>query len=58
MNILKLKKKLNKILSLNTGKSLRKIEKDTERDYFLDSKEALQYGIIDEVLSKKDKVLK
>lgn len=56
--ILKLKKKLNKILSLNTGKSLRKIEKDTERDYFLDSKEALQYGIIDEVLSKKDKVLK
>lgn len=56
--ILKLKKKLNKILSLNTGKSLRKIEKNTERDYFLDSKEALQYGIIDEVLSKKDKVLK
>ena len=51
--ILKLKKKLNKILSLNTGKSLRKIEKDTERDYFLDSKEALQYGIIDEVLKNK-----
>lgn len=51
--ILKLKKKLNKILSLNTGKSLRKIEKDTERDYFLNSKEALQYGIIDEVLKNK-----
>lgn len=51
--ILKLKKKLNKILSLNTGKSLRKIEKDTERDYFLDSKEALQYGIIDDVLKNK-----
>lgn len=51
--ILKLKKKLNKILSLNTGKSLRKIEKDTERDYFLDSKEALEYGIIDEVLKNK-----
>ena len=51
--ILKLKKKLNKILSLNTGKSLRKIEKDTERDYFLDIKEALQYGIIDEVLKNK-----
>ena len=51
--ILKLKKKLNKILSLNTGKSLRKIEKDTERDYFMDSKEALKYGIIDGVLDKK-----
>lgn len=51
--ILKLKRKLNKILSLNTGKSLRKIEKDTERDYFLDSKEALKYGLIDEILDKK-----
>lgn len=51
--ILKLKKKLNKILSLNTGKSLKKIEKDTERDYFMDSKEALKYGIIDDVLKKK-----
>lgn len=51
--ILKLKKKLNKILSLNTGKSLRKVEKDTERDYFMDSKEALKYGIIDGVLDKK-----
>lgn len=51
--ILKLKKKLNKILSLNTGKDLGKIEKDTERDYFMDSDEALKYGIIDEVLNKK-----
>lgn len=51
--ILRLKKKLNKILSLNTGKSLKKIEKDTERDYFMDSKEALKYGIIDDVLKKK-----
>ena len=45
--ILKLKKKLNTILSKNTGKSLNQIEKDTERDYFMDSKEALEYGIID-----------
>lgn len=51
--ILKLKKKLNKILSLNTGKDLRKIEKDTERDYFMDSEEALEYGIVDEVLKKR-----
>jgi ATP-dependent Clp protease protease subunit len=51
--ILKLKKRLNKILSLNTGKSLRKIEKDTERDYFMDSNEALKYGVIDNILKKK-----
>lgn len=48
--ILKLKDKLNKLLSKNTGKSLSKITKDTERDYFLDSMEALEYGIIDKVL--------
>ena len=51
--ILKLKKRLNKILSLNTGQRLNKIEKDTERDNFMDSNEALDYGIIDEVLKKK-----
>ena len=51
--ILKLKKKLNTILALNTGKNIKKIEKDTERDYFMDSNEALGYGIIDEVLNKK-----
>jgi len=51
--ILKLKKKLNNILSTNTGKSLKKIEKDTERDYFMDSNEALEYGIIDDILVKR-----
>ena len=45
--IVKLKKKLNNILSKNTGKTIKKIEKDTERDYYLDSSEALEYGIID-----------
>lgn len=48
--ILKLKDKLNRILSKNTGKSLKVVEKDTERDYFLTSKEALDYGIVDEIL--------
>ena len=43
--ILKLKDKLNKILAENTGKDLKTIEIDTERDYFLDSDEALEYGI-------------
>ena len=51
--ILKLKKRLNKILSENTGKSLRKVEKDTERDYFMESNEALKYGIIDKILKKR-----
>ena len=51
--ILKLKKKLNKILSINTGKNIRTIERDTERDYFMDANEALEYGIIDEILEKK-----
>ena len=53
--IIKLKKKLNTILSKNTGKSLRKIEKDTERDHFMDSKEALLYGIIDSIKVKNGK---
>lgn len=51
--ILKLKKRLNSILSINTGKSLKQIEKDTERDYFMDAEESLKYGIIDEVLKKR-----
>ncbi|MDD3452868.1 MAG: ATP-dependent Clp protease proteolytic subunit [Bacilli bacterium] len=48
--ILKLKDKLNHILSFNTNKSLKIIEKDTERDYFLSSSEALEYGLIDKII--------
>ena len=48
--ILKLKDKLNKILSKNTNKPLEKIQNDTERDYFLDAEEAKQYGIIDKII--------
>lgn len=51
--ILKLKKRLNNILAINTGKNLKQIERDTERDYFMDADEALKYGIIDEVLKKR-----
>lgn len=51
--ILKLKGRLNRILASNTGKNIKKIEKDTERDYFMDSSEALEYGIVDSVLKKK-----
>ena len=52
--ILKLKEKLNKILAHNTGKNIKEITKDTERDYFLDSKEALEYGIVDKILDKRN----
>ena len=48
--ILKLKDKLNHILSKNTGKSLKVIEKDTERDNFMSAKEALDYKIVDQIL--------
>ena len=48
--IIKLKDKLNKILASNTGKDIKKIERDTERDYYLDSEEALEYGLVDKVL--------
>lgn len=48
--ILKLKDKLNRMLSSNTGKDLKIIEKDTERDYFLSSDEALEYGLVDKIL--------
>ena len=49
-HIIKTKKKLNKILALNTKQKLEKIEQDTERDYFLEAKEAKEYGLIDKVL--------
>jgi ATP-dependent Clp protease protease subunit len=52
-HILKTKDKLNKILSLNTGKDLDIIEKDTDRDNFMTSKEALDYGIIDKIIDSK-----
>jgi len=50
--ILKLKEKLNRILSEKTGKNIEVIDKDTERDYFMDSNEALNYGIVDKILEK------
>ena len=46
---------LNKILSENTGKSVEEIAKDTERDYILTAQEALEYGLIDEVIDVPNK---
>jgi len=50
--ILKMKDRLNKILSTHAGSSLEKIEKDTDRDYFMSAEEALKYGIIDKIIRK------
>jgi len=49
--ILKMREQLNKILAKNTGQKLEKIEKDVDRDFFMGAKEAVEYGIIDKVLS-------
>lgn len=49
-HILKIKEKLNKILASNTNKNIKTIEIDTERDNYLSSEEALQYGLIDQIL--------
>ena len=51
--ILKLRDKLNNILSHNTGKDIKIIEKDTDRDYFLSSEVAKEYGLIDKILKKE-----
>jgi len=53
--ILRLKKYLNKIMAERTGKTMRTIEKDTERDFFMSAEEAKKYGIIDEVLIRSFK---
>lgn len=52
-HILKLKDKLNAILAKNTNKPLEKIQNDTERDYFLTSDDALEYGLIDKIIEAK-----
>ena len=49
-NILKTRDRLNKIMAKNTGQTLKKIEKDVERDFFMDAEEAKEYGIVDKVL--------
>jgi len=48
--ILKTKDKINKLLAKNTGQSVKKVENDTERDYYLDANEALEYGIVDKII--------
>ena len=51
--ILRMREDLNRILASHTGQNIRKIRKDTDRDYFMSSEEAKKYGIIDKVLDKR-----
>ncbi len=51
--ILRMRNDLNKILAFHTGQNVRKIKKDTDRDYFMNAEEAKKYGIIDKVLDKR-----
>ncbi len=51
--LLKCKNKLNRILAENTGKTFEQLEADCERDHYLDAQEALEYGIVDKIYSKR-----
>ena len=53
-NILKTKKKLNEILAANTGQSVETIAEDTERDNFMSAQEALEYGLVDQIIVNHD----
>lgn len=49
-HIMKTKKLLNEMIARHTGKDLKKVEDDTERDYFMDAKTSLEYGIVDQII--------
>jgi ATP-dependent Clp protease protease subunit len=51
--MMRIKDKLNNILSENTGRELSKVVEDTERDYYLSAEEAKDYGIIDKIISER-----
>lgn len=54
--ILRMRGDLNKILAHHTGKSIKKVQGDTERDYFMNAEEARKYGIVDKVLTSREEV--
>ncbi|HSG32046.1 MAG TPA: ATP-dependent Clp endopeptidase proteolytic subunit ClpP [Thermodesulfobacteriota bacterium] len=56
--ILRVKQELNEILAKHTGKSIDIIEKDTERDFFLTSKDALDYGVVDAIITRREEAQK
>lgn len=54
-HILKIRDKLNGILAKNTGQKIETIQKDTERDNFMDSQESLEYGLVDKIIEKENR---
>jgi len=52
--IIKIKNKINQIIAKHTGQSLEKVERDTDRDFYLSAEEAKEYGIIDEIIKTKE----
>ena len=52
--ILRIKKLLNEIMAGHTGQSIKQVEKDTDRDFFMGAEEAVKYGLIDEIIQKAD----
>lgn len=53
-HIKKIKEKINRILSEQSGQPLEKVEKDTDRDFYMSADQALEYGLIDKIFSKRD----
>ena len=49
-----MKRRLNEILAHHTGQSIDKVDRDTDRDYILQANEAVEYGLIDQVISKRE----
>jgi len=56
--ILRLRKRINKIISEATGQSIEKVEKDTDRNYWLSAQEAIDYGIVNKIISSYDELFK
>lgn len=56
-HIVKMRERLNRIISRHTGKPIKQVEKDTDRDNFLTAEEALKYGLIDRIIEKRPAVL-
>jgi Protease subunit of ATP-dependent Clp proteases len=53
MEILKIKERLNQLLSDHTGQPLERIERDTDRDNFMSADQAVEYGLVDAILNKR-----
>jgi len=53
-DILRMKRRINEILSEHTGQEIDKIERDTDRDYILNAPDAKEYGVVDQVIARRD----